>query len=48
MSLKVSFKLLIIFSKIPNLYAWPGYEMSFDACTSSIQQWAIFPSCEVW
>ena len=48
MSLKINFKPLTIFSKISILYAWPGCEMSFDACTSSIQQWAILLSCEVW
>ena len=48
MSLKINFKLLTIFSRIPILYAWLGCEMSFDACTSSIQQWAIVLSCEVW
>ena len=48
MSLKINFKPSTIFSKIPILYAWPGCEMSFDACTSSIQQWAILLSCEIW
>ena len=48
MSLKMNFKLLTIFSKIPILYAWPGCEMSFDACTSSIQQLTILLSYEVW
>ena len=48
MSLKINFKPLTIFSRIPILYAWPGCEMSFDACTSSIQQWAILLSCKVW
>ena len=48
MSVKINFKPLTIFSKISILYAWPGCEMSFDACTSSIQQWAILLSCEIW
>ena len=41
MSLKITFKLLTTFAKIPILYALPGCEMFFDACTSSIQRWAI-------
>ena len=36
MSLKINFKPLTIFSKIPILYASTGCEMPFDACTSSI------------
>ena len=44
----INFKPLTIFSKIPILYAWPGCEMSFDACTSNIQKRAILLSCEVW
>ena len=38
MSLKINFKPLTIFSEIPILYAWPGCEMSFDACTSNSEQ----------
>ena len=36
MSLQINFKPLPIFSKIPMLHAWPGGEMLFGTCTSSI------------